>query len=66
MATPILLTIGMHIRPTRFLEVDLHNIKYDSEWRLCKGCTGVDCCDESEIEEAITAGNNKDDNDKDP
>lgn len=66
MATPILLTIGMHIRPTRLLKVGLPNIKYDLEWRLCKGCTGVDWYDESKIEEAITTGNNKDDNDKDP
>ena len=41
-ATPILLTIGMHIGPTRFLEVGPPNAKYDLERRLCKRCTGAD------------------------
>lgn len=65
MAIPMLLTIDMHIRSTRLLEVGFPNIKYDSKWRLRERCTGVDWCHESEIEEAIAARNNKYDNDKD-
>ncbi len=55
----------MHIGPTRLLEVNLPNAKYDSKKRLHEGCAGVNWGDESEIEEAIAAGNNEDDDDED-
>lgn len=62
--TPIFLTIGMHIRPTRLLEVISPNIKYDSEGRLYEGCTYANLGDKSEIK-AMVADNNEDDDDKD-
>lgn len=65
-ATPILLTIGLHIGPTRLLEVGPPNAVYDLEERLHEGCTGADWGDEGEIEEAMTADNDEDDDAKDP
>ena len=41
-ATLILLTIGVHIGPTRLLEVGLLNTEYDLEGRLCERCTSAD------------------------
>lgn len=35
----IFLTIGMYIKPTRFLEFSPSNIKYDLKKRLREGCT---------------------------
>ncbi len=66
MATLILLTIGMHIRPTGLLEVGQPNAKYDSEERLSEGSIGVDWGDEGEIVKAMAASDNEDDDDKDP
>ena len=63
-ATPILLTIGIHIGPTSLLEVGPSNAKYDSEERLREECTDTDWGDDGEIEEAMAADNNED-NDKD-
>ena len=63
---PILLTIGMHIRPTRFLEVGPPNAQYDVRGRLRKRCTDVDWGDDGEIKEAMAADNNKDDDEEDP
>ncbi len=66
MATTILLAISMHIRLTRLLEVSSFHAEYDLERRLRERCTGADWGDKSEIEETMTAGNNKDDDDEDP
>ncbi len=63
-ATPIFLTIGMYIRLTRFLEVSPPNAEYNSEGKLREGCTGVDCGDKGEIEEVMTVGNDKNDDDE--
>ena len=63
-ATPILLTIGMHIGSTSLLEVGSPNAKYDSDERLCKGYTSADWGDNGEIEEAITLDNDEDDDEK--
>ena len=63
--TLILLTIGMHIGPTRLLNVGLLNAQYDSERKLYEGCTGADWGDDSEIEEAMAADNNEDNDTKD-
>lgn len=38
---PILLTIGMHIEPTRRLENIHLNGKYDSKKKFCKKCTNT-------------------------
>ena len=65
-AIPILLTIGIHIGPTRLLEVGLPNAKYDLEGRLREGCIGADWGNDGEIEEAIAADDNEDDNEEDP
>lgn len=56
----------MHIKLTRLLAVGLPNTEYDLEGRLHEGCTSVDWGDEGEIKEAMTAGDNEDDDDKDP
>ncbi len=64
-ATPIFLTIGMHIGPTKVLEVGLPNTEYDLEERLHERCTSVDWANEGEIEEAMAAGDDEDDDDKD-
>lgn len=68
MATPIFQIIGKHVGPTKLLEVDLFNIKYDSEGRLNKRyiSTNLDNM-KSKIEKAIaTTDNNKDNNKEDP
>lgn len=65
-AIPILLTIGMHIGPTKLLEVGPPKAKYNSERRLRKGCIGVDWGDQGEIAVVMAAGDDKDDDDKDP
>lgn len=41
-ATLILVTIDMHIGPTKYLEIGPYNAKYDSKKRLYKGCTSAD------------------------
>lgn len=64
-ATIILLIISMHIEPTKLLEVGPSNTKYDLEERLCKRCTNTNWGDDSEIEKAIAADNNKNNNEKD-
>ncbi len=65
-ATSIFLTIGIYIGPNRLLEVGSPNTEYDSEGKLCERCTGVYWDDESEVKEAMTAGNDKNNDDKDP
>lgn len=65
-ALPIFLTIGMYIGPTRLFEVGPPKAVYDSERRLHEGCIGVDWGDQGEIAVVMAAGNDKDDNDKDP
>ena len=64
-ATPILLIIGMHIGPTKLLEIGPPNAEYNSEGRFCERCTGADWGNDSEIEEAMAADNNEDDNEED-
>ena len=64
-ATPILLTISMHIELTRLLKIGPPKAKYDSEKKLCEGCTGADWGDDGENKEAIAADDNKDDDDED-
>lgn len=59
--TLILLTIGMHIQPSRLLEDGLINSKYESKKKLCERCTGADCDDRFEIERAIATNNNNND-----
>ena len=39
LTSPIFLTIGMYIGPTRLLEVDLLNAKYYLDGRFCEECT---------------------------
>lgn len=63
-ATPIFLTIGMHIRPTKLLEVSPPNVQYNLEQKLRKECTSADWYDYSEIEKAMAEDNNKDDDKK--
>lgn len=46
MAKLILLTIGMHIMPTKLLEVSLLNAEYDLEGRLYEGYNGADLVDD--------------------
>lgn len=55
----------MHIAPTRLLEVDSSNAKYDLEERLRKGFIGADWGYDSKIEYALAANNDKDDNEED-
>ena len=63
-ANPILLTIEMHIGPTRLLEVGPPNAEYDSEETLCKACTCANWGDYGEIEEAMAADDDKDDDEE--
>lgn len=65
MATPIFLTIGMHIGQTKLLEVGPFNAGYDFEARLCKECTSTDCGNKGKIKEAMAADNHKDDDEED-
>lgn len=65
MATPIFLTINLHIRLTKLLEVGSLNTKYDLEEKLCEKCTDADLGDDSEIEMAMAVDNDKDDNEED-
>ena len=65
LATPILLTICMHIGPTRLLEVSLSNTEYDLERKLYEGCINANWVDDGEIEEAMAADHNKDNDKKD-
>lgn len=65
MVISILLTIDMHIGPTRLLEFGLLNAKYYLKKRLYKGYTGADWGDEGEIEEAIATDDNKDNDEED-
>lgn len=55
----------MYIEPTRLLKVDSPNVKYDLEEKFYEGCTGADWGNDSEIEKAMAADNNKDNNEKD-
>ena len=64
-ATSIFLTIGMHIRPTRLLEVGLLTAEYDSKGRLRERCTSANWGDDNEIEEVVVADDDKDDNEED-
>ena len=67
MANAILLTIGMHVGPTRFLEFKPPDAEYDSTGRQLGGHTSVDWDDDSEIKKAMAAAdNNKDDDKEDP
>lgn len=63
--TPIFLTISIYIGLIKPLKVSLLNAKYDLNGKLRESCTSVDLGYEGEIEEAMSAGNNKDDNNKD-
>lgn len=63
MTIAIFLTINMYIRPTRILEVDSPNAKYDSKERLYEECINADWGDNNKMKEAMIANNNKD-NDK--
>lgn len=65
MTTPILLTIGMHIRPNRLLEVGLHNTKYNLEKTLRKRYIKANQGNNGKIEKAMAANNNKNDDEKD-
>lgn len=64
MATPILLTIGMHIQPTRLFEFGPLSVEYDLQGRLREGCTDANWDDEGEIED-MTNDDDKDNDDKD-
>ena len=63
-ATAILLTISRHIRLTRLLEFAHPNAKYDSAERKLGGATSVDWSDDGEIEKAIAAADNNEDDHK--
>lgn len=65
MAIPILLTISMHIKLIRFLEVGYFNAKYNLKKRLYEECTGTNWVDDGEIKETMAMDNNKDDDKKD-
>lgn len=66
MAISIFLTIGMHIRRTRFLKIGLLNAKYDLEGRFCEEYTSANWDNNSKIEEAMAIDNNKDGNEENP
>lgn len=66
MVTSIFLTINIHIEPTRLLEIGLPNAEYDLKERICEGYTNNDLGYDGQIEEAIAADNNKNDNKEDP
>lgn len=51
----------MHIQPSRLLEDGLINTKYESKKKLRERCTGADCGDRFEIERAMAADNNNND-----
>lgn len=63
--TPILLTIGMHIEPTRLLENIHLNSKYDSKKKFCKKCTNTNWDDDSKIKNDIAADNVEANNEED-
>lgn len=65
MATSIFLIIGLHIGPTRLLEVGPPNVKYDSKERFYEEYTSANWGDKSEIEEVMTANNNEDNDEED-
>lgn len=52
--------ISIYIGPTRVLEVDFLNTKYNSERKLHKRCINNNWDDDSEIEKAITIDNDND------
>lgn len=67
MATPIFQTIDKYVGPTKLLEMDPSNAKYNSEKRLYERCIDTDLDDKTEIEKSMaTADNNKDNNKEDP
>ena len=67
MNTPILLTISMHMRPTRFLEFGPPNAEYNSAERPLGKATGINWGDNGEIEEAMAATDkDEDDDEEDP
>lgn len=55
----------MHIRPTRVLKVGPSNAKYNLEGKVREEYSGADWGDNSEIEEAMAANDNKDDDQED-
>lgn len=55
----------MHIELTKSLKIGPPNAKYDLEGKFRESCTSMNLGNEGKIEEAMAAGNNKDDNDKD-
>lgn len=59
-ATSILLAIRMHIGPTRFLENDVFNAKYDSKERLRRECIDLNWDDNAKLEKDLAV----DDDDK--
>ena len=63
-ATPIISTIGIYIKPTRLLELGPPNTEYNLEKRLCKGCTSVNWGNKDEIKEAMAAKNKKNNDEK--
>lgn len=65
MATLIVLTIEMYIKPTRLLKCNHPNAKYNSKERLHKKSTGINWSDDGELKEVMAANNNKDDDEED-
>lgn len=55
----------MHIRLTRFLEVDFFNTEYDSEGKFCERYTNINWDDDDKIKELMAADNDKDNDKKD-
>ena len=66
MATLIFLIIGMHIGPTRLLEVGSSNTKYNSKGRFYKECIVANWCDHGKIEKTIAADDDEDDDKEAP
>lgn len=65
MITLILLTIGMHIRLNRPLKVGHYNIKYNLKETLCEKYIKANQDNNSKIEKAMAANDNKNDDEKD-
>ena len=65
-ATPIFITISIHIGPTRLLEVSPHNAEYYLVRKLPEECTGADWVYDGKIKETMAANNNKEDDKENP
>lgn len=66
MATLIVLTIEMYIKPTRLLKVDHLNTKYNSKKKLHERYTGINQSDDDEIKKAMAVDDNTNDDEEDP